>query len=196
MATKKSTVSTDEKFTNQDFDLFKAIDAVDAKNYQYFSNLTDEQKKKFVPYMLCHWVSSVKKDGDIGRYYVMSADANANKYLFNDAVQNHPELQWLMLCATSPGIGKQYHSWIPHLNRKISTLQEPAVKKDVKDYFSKVFKGTDLQLTQLAEAYIDTQRHEHRLAQMYPNMKLEDIKILSGIVTAEDVKRYETESGN
>jgi hypothetical protein len=196
MATKRTTTSSDEKFTNQDFDLFKAIDAVDAKNYSWFSQLTPEQQRKFSPYMLLHWTSAVKKDGDVGRYYVMSADANANKYLFDDTVQNHPELQWLMLCATSPGIGKQYHSWIPHLNSKVATLKDQASKKEVRDYFTKVFSGSEVQISELAEAYCQSQHHEYCLAEMYPNMKLEDIKVLASVVTAEDIKKYEAETGN
>lgn len=196
MATKKQAVSTDEKFTNQDFDLFKAIDAVDAKNYRYFSQLTDEQRRKFVPYMMTHWISSVKKSGPVGAYYVMSVEANANKYLFDEHIMNHPELQWLMLCAASPGIGKQFHSWIPHLNNKIATLREPAAKKDVKDYFGKVSQLPPDVLEEVAVTYTETQRHEYRLAQMYPNMKLEDLRLLGALVTPEDVKQYETDSGN
>ena len=40
MATKKPAVSVDEKFTNQDFDLFKSLSAIDSKNYNWYKNLT------------------------------------------------------------------------------------------------------------------------------------------------------------
>ena len=197
MATKKAATPTDEKFTNQDFDLFKAIDAVDAKNYSWFSQLTDEQKRKFVPYMMVHWISSVKKTGMIGAYYVRSVDANANKYLFDDTITNHPELQWLMLCASSPGIGKQFHSWIPHMNVKVAQLKEPATKKDVKDYFGKVYAGLKPEvLEDIAVSYTASQRHAHTLSKMYPNMKREDIEQLSKIVSEQDIEEYERESGN
>jgi hypothetical protein len=198
MATRKPAVATDEKFQNQDFDLFKAIDAVDAKNYDWFSELTDEQKKKFVPYMMTHWVSSVKKTGMVGAYYVRSVDANANKYLFNETInRDHPELQWKMLCASSPGIGKQFHSWIPHLNAKITKLREPATKKEVKDYFAKVYAGLKADvLEDVAASYTQSQRHQHNLAKMYPNMKLEDIEQLSKIVSEKDIEEYERDSGN
>jgi hypothetical protein len=138
MATKKPATPQDEKLERQDFDLFKAIDAIDAKNYDWYSLLTEEQKKKFVPYMMTHWVSAIKAKGMLGAYYVMSVDANANKYLFNEVIQGHPELQWLMLCASSPGMGKQFHQWIPHLNVKYSKLKEKITKKEVVDYLSKV----------------------------------------------------------
>lgn len=196
MATKKTATPADEKFTDQDFDLFKAIDAIDAKNYDWFSRLTDEQKKKFVPYMICHWISSVKKSGPVGAYYLMSVDANANKYLFDEKIQNHPELQWKMLCAASPGIGKQFHSWIPHLNNAMCQLLSPATKKEVRDYFQKIYKLDADTLDELATEFTDTQRHQYTLATMYPNMKLEDIKILGDWVTKQDIKDYEKESGN
>ena len=197
MATKKAALAADEKIEKQDFDLFKAIDAIDAKNYDWFATLTDEQRKKFVPYMITHWVSSVKKTGVVGAYYVMSVDANANKYLFDEHIMSHPELQWKMLCAASPGIGKQFHSWIPHLNLKVSQLKEPATKKEVKDYFTKVYAGLKPEvLDDISASYTQSQRHQHTLAKMYPNMKREDIEQLSKIVSEKDIEEYERDSGN
>jgi len=195
MATRKSAVSVDEKFTNQDLDLFTALAQIDAKNYNWFSELTDEQKKKFVPYMMVHWMSSVKKSGPVGAYYVMSVDHCANKYMFNESVQDHPELQWLMLCASSPGIGKQLHTWLPHLKDKVTKLKERAQKKDVKDYFSKIIKQ-ETESTIQAETFTKSQHHCYNLAKLYPNMKLDDIKLLSELVTEEDIKQYEKDSGN
>lgn len=196
MATKKAAIPADEKFTDQDFDLFKAIDAIDAKNYSWFSKLTPEQKRKFVPYMMTHWISSVKKGGAVSAYYLMSVDATANKYLFDEKIQDHPELQWLMLCAASPGIGKQFHSWIPHLNNSVCNLREPASKKEVRDYFSKIYKVDAAVLDEISGEFTETQRHQHTLAKMFPHMKLEDIKLLGDWVTEQDLEDYEKDSGN
>jgi hypothetical protein len=196
MATKKSATPQDEKFTDQDFDLFKAIDAIDAKNYGWFSKLTPEQKRKFVPYMMAHWISSVKKGGAVSAYYLMSVDATANKYLFDEKIQDHPELQWLMLCAASPGIGKQFHSWIPHLNNAVCNLREPASKKEVRDYFSKIYKIDAAVLDEISSEFAETQRHQHKLAKMFPHMKLEDVKLLGDCVTEQDIEDYEKDSGN
>jgi hypothetical protein len=62
MATKKTT-PTDEKFVAQDFNLFDALAAMDKKDYDYYDRLTDEQQKKFVPYMMTHWMSAIKRSG-------------------------------------------------------------------------------------------------------------------------------------
>ena len=196
MATKKAAVSADEKFQNQDFELFPALAQIDAKNHLYYSTLTEEQQKKFVPYMLCHWTSSVKAGGNLGAYYVMSTEFNANKYMFNEHVQNHPQLQWMMLCAASPGIGRQQHQWLPHMKEKVTQLKEPANKKDVKDYFSKIYKASPQVLDEIAEAYTHEQRHHHRLAKMYPELKIDDIKALAELVSEQDIENYERDSGN
>lgn len=197
MAAKKSSVPVDEKFTNQDFDLFKALNAIDSKNYNWYKNLSDEQKKKFVPYMLCHWISSVTKNGSIGEYYLMSTNQYVNTNLFNENIQNHPELQWLMLCCSSPGIGNQKHTWIPHIKPKFVNLKERAVKKDIKEYFSKIYPGLKSEiLEEVSDQYTNSQRHLVKLAEMFPNMKRQDLELMGELITEEDIKDYERESGN
>ena len=94
MATKKVKTPTDEKLEKQDFDLFDALNALDKKDYGYYSRLTPEQQKKFVPFMLIHWMSAVKGTGGIPEYYVRSVDHYANKYFLNETISQHPELQW------------------------------------------------------------------------------------------------------
>jgi hypothetical protein len=133
----------------------------------------------------------------LGAYYTMSTDANANKYLFNERVQQHPKLQWLMLCAASPGMGKQFHQWIPHLNAKLGEFKTQANKKEVKDYFAKVFAGaSSSDIDSAAEQYATDQRHKVRLAKMFPEMKIADIEVLAQQVTQQDIDDYERESGN
>jgi hypothetical protein len=197
MATRKPAVPQDEKFENQDFDLFKALEAIDRKDYGWFDTLTEDQQRKFVPYMMLHWMSAIKATGMLGAYYVMSTDANANKHMFNERVQQHPKLQWLMLCAASPGMGKQFHQWIPHLNAKLGELKSVATKKEVKDYFDKVFTGVSASdIDEAASQYIIDQHHKVRLAKMYPEMKIVDIEALSHHVTKQDIDNYELECGN
>jgi hypothetical protein len=119
MATKKN-IPVEEKFEKQDLDLFEVLAALDRKDYNYYDKLTEEQQKKFVPYMLTLWMSCIKGNSTLQGYYVMNTEYTANKYLFNENVQKHPKLQWLMLCAASPGIGKQFHQWIPHIRDKVA----------------------------------------------------------------------------
>ncbi len=193
----KATTPVDEKFEKQDFDLFEALNAIDNKDYGYFDRLTTEQQKKFVPFMMLHWMSAIKANEGLSRYYVMSAAEYANKYMFNENVQKHPKLQWLMLCSASPGLGKQFHQWIPHIKTNVSKLKETAKVKDVKEYFKKVYpKTSDSDLTELSQAFVENQKRRMYLAERFPNMKYDEIELLSDLVTDQDIKRYEEDLGN
>jgi hypothetical protein len=197
MATKKAATPTDEKLDSQDFVLFDALKALDRKDYSYYDNLTPEQQKKFVPYMMLLWMSAIKGAEGVQRYYVMSVNEYANKHFFSEHIQKHPKLQWLMLCASSPGLGSQFHQWIPNIKDKVSKLQEPAKLKDIKEYYTKIYpKASSSDVQQVSEAFVTEQKKKHYLATKYPNMKFEDIQLLSNLVTDEDINEYERESGN
>ena len=196
MATKKTT-PTEEKFEGQDFNLFDALAAMDKKDYGYYDRLTEEQQKKFVPYMMTHWMSAIKGSGDIQGYYLRSVDYHANKHLFNEYVQKHPKLQWYMLCASSPGLGKQFHQWIPHLVSKVTSLKEPAKVKEIKDYYTKIYPKVDSDdIDEIAKAFVVEHKRKCYLAETFPNLKQSDIEVLSQLVTDEDIKQYEKDRGN
>lgn len=197
MATKKASIPTDEKFEKTDLDLFEVLAALDKKDYGYYDRLTPDQQKKFVPYMLIQWMSAIKGASEVQGYYVMSTEYNANKYLFNESVQRHPKLQWLMLCAASPGIGKQFHQWIPNIKEKVSKLKEAAVAKDIRDYYTKIYPKADTTtVKELADAFVVDQKRKMHLSKIFPNLKLSDIETLNQVVTDEDIKQYERDSGN
>jgi hypothetical protein len=196
MATKKTT-PTEEKFEGQDFNLFDALLAMDKKDYGYYDRLTEEQQKKFVPYMMTHWMSAIKGSGDVQGYYLRSVDYHANKHLFNEYVQKHPKLQWYMLCASSPGLGKQFHQWIPHLGSKVTSLKEPAKVKDIKEYYTKIYPKVDSDdIDEIAKQFVVEHKRKCYLAETFPNLKQSDIEVLSQLVTDEDIKQYEKDRGN
>lgn len=197
MATKKPATPKDEKFEKQDLDLFEVLAALDRKDYNYFDKLTVEQQKKFVPYMMTHWMSAIKGSEGLSRYYVMSVNEYTNKYLFNEYVYKHPKLQWLMLCASSPGMGKQFHQWIPHLSEKVTKLEETPKQKEVRDYFTKIYpKASEENLYAISEAFVEDHKKKAYLAKRFPTLKLSDIETLASIVTDEEIKQYEKDSGN
>lgn len=196
MATgKKQKINKEDKFENQDVDLFSILAAIDKKDYLYYSNLTEEQKKKIVPFMLVHWTSALQGSDDIARYYLMSVNEYANKYLFNENVAKHPELVWMMLCSSSPGLGKQFHQWIPHIRERVSKLKEAATVKEIKEYFTKIYSNKDL-VSDLTDEFILSNKKKLYLSNLYPEMKIEDIELLSKLVTEEDIRTYERERGN
>ena len=194
MATK---TPIEEKFEKQDFDLFEALSAMDKKDYGYYDRLTEEQQKKFVPYMMTHWMSQVKATGGVQEYYLRSVDYHANQHLFNENVQKHPKLQWYMLCASSPGLGKQFHQWVPHLSSKVSSFKEVVKEKEIRDYFTKIYpKASGANLYAISEAFVSEHNKKVYLSQQYPELKHSDLEVLSQLVTDEDIRKYEEARGN
>lgn len=198
MATKKQPTPQDEKFDKQEFDMFDALKALDRKDYQYFDRLSEEQQKKFTSFMLLHYMSTVSsRDKEIERYYVCATNEAANKHLFNEYVMKHPKLQWLMLCSISPGLGQQFHKWIPHIRDKVTKLKEPAKVKEIKDYYSKIYAGVNNDdLNDLAEAFVDDNKKKYYLSTIYPSLKQSDIDTLSQLITHADIEKYEKDRGN
>jgi hypothetical protein len=197
MATKKVVIPADEKLENQDFPLFDALLALDKKDYGYYDRLSEVQQQKFVPFMLIKYLSYIKGSGEIAGYYLRSTDYHANKYFFNENVMKNPKLQWLMLCAASPGLGKQFHPWMPQIKERVSILKEKAVLKDIKDYYTKIYPKADTEsITEISKEFVKEQHKKAYLAELYPSMKIADIEILSQTVTDEEIEQYERDRGN
>lgn len=196
MATKaKAPVA--EKFADQEVDLFEILLAIDKKDYGYYERLTPDQQKKVALFILVHWSSAIKASGELQGYYLRSVDYHANMYLFNENIMKHPSLIWLMLCASSPGLGKQFHQWIPHIKTKVALLQDQATLPDMKAYFTKLYpKAGAADITEISKEFVKDQKRKCYLATVYPGMKLSDIEVLSSLTSDAEVAQYEKDIGN
>ncbi len=193
----KAKIPIEEKFEKQDFDLFEALAAIDRKDYKYYDSLSEEQKQKFNPYMLIVFASSVSGKTEMQQYHLLSTNEFANTNMFNDFIQNHPKLQWLMLCASGLGKGKQYHSYIPSIKDSVASLKDKASLKDIKEYYSKIYKNADSDIiNELAELYTTLQNKKYEINKRFPELKLQDIDTLSQLITENDLLKYDAESGN
>ncbi len=111
--------------------------ALDKKDRGFYSRLTDEQKKAFVPWMMMRYASSAQ--GRNSAHYLFMVNELVNKN-FSD-VSKHPELQWLLM--TAAGSGKvEFHPYIKPPNSK--------KKKDkVRDFVSSIyplFKSSEIDM--------------------------------------------------
>jgi hypothetical protein len=86
--------------------------AVDRKDRDYYDAMTDEEKKKFSPYLMVRWSSCVGGDPMLQSYYLMSANERLNKNFFDISASQHKKFLWLLATTVSPGMGSQYHQWI------------------------------------------------------------------------------------
>jgi len=127
----------------------------DSKNRQFFNELTDEEKKKFSPFLMIRYGSSVSGSRDLQEFYLIATNERLNKKFFAVNTAQHKKLQWLMATTVSPGLGNFRHNWIapkkkepgagsmrkqladlfPHLkDDEIDLLAQITTKKEIDTY--------------------------------------------------------------
>ena len=130
-------------------DIKRVLKAVDNKNYNFYSNLTDEERKELSPFVLMRFVSNVQgQDQDIEEWFVEMTNDFVNKNHWQLS-KNHKELLWKLLAATGAGM-PCYHPYLA------------AGKKTKTDKF------------------------ENLLCEIYPSMKLSDIKLMASMMNEKD----------
>lgn len=82
----------------------------DSKNRNFYDELTDEEKKKFSPFLMIRWGSTVTGSPELQEYYLISTNLRLNKNFFD--IHRHPKLQWLCATTVSPAMGNFRHEWI------------------------------------------------------------------------------------
>jgi hypothetical protein len=88
------------------------MEQFDTKNRQFFDDLSDDEKKKFSPFLMIRWGSLVSGDADLQAYYLMSTNERLNKHYFDISGVHHKKFQWLLASTVSPGMGKFRHNWL------------------------------------------------------------------------------------
>jgi len=121
--------------------------AVDRKDYNYYTNLTDEQRKSMNLWMTQRYASSVQ--GKFAGHYLVMVNEFMNTN-WSD-VSKHPELQWKLMCLA--GTGKvQFHPFVkvPKAKRKKNKVEElvrelfPLLKNDEIELFLKMNSNIDI----------------------------------------------------
>ena len=127
------------------------MSALDRKDRNFYDSLTDEEKKKFSPFLMIRYGATVSGNPDLQAYYVMSCNERLNKHFFDVNTTQHKKLQWLMATTVSPGMGNQYHQWIKlgkkaNDNKNIKFLRElyPHLKEDDLKLMSELNDKDDL----------------------------------------------------
>lgn len=140
----------------------------DLKNREFFDELSEEEKKKFSPYLMIRWGASVEPNRALSKeenyllqtYYLQSTNNHLNKHFFSINTTKHKKMQWLMATTVSPDMGTQYHKWLA------------AKKKDTTN--NKV---------------------EKFLAEIYPQLRDDEIKLMAEINDRNDIKNLAREHG-
>jgi hypothetical protein len=113
---------------------------LDAKNRDFYDELTPEERKKFSTFLMVRWGSAVDGSREIQEYYVQSTNHYLNKHFFT--MHRHPKLQWLMATAASPGMGAMRHNWIAPKKKEAGA---GAIKKQLRELYPH-FKDDEIDL--------------------------------------------------
>lgn len=94
----------------QKLDIKRELSAVDNRDYNFYDNLTAEEKKEFSPYVLMRFVSNVNGDSELQEWFLENTNnrVNKNHWLLS---KNHKALLWKLYAGV--GIGQtMYHPYL------------------------------------------------------------------------------------
>lgn len=132
--------------------LDNVLPAVDRKDRDWWETLNPAQQAKFPAWLYMRYSASVEGSADLSGYYLMAVNETVNKR-FN-VIKHHPKLQYLLMTAASPGLGRQRHGWIPPAKRGKSNKKGKL--------FSKLFpNASDAELEILSTINDDTEIVAH-----------------------------------
>lgn len=125
--------------------------ALNRKDREFYDSLSDEEKKKFSPYLMLRYGSSVEGSADLQAWYLMSTNERVNKNFFDISTSKHKKFQWLMCTTISPGMGNQRHYWLAPKkaerdNKAVKFLTElyPELKPDDIELLARLNSKEDL----------------------------------------------------
>lgn len=98
-------------------DLKVVLNALDRKDRDFYSKLSDHEKKAYVPLVLMRYMSSLTDQSTMNSYAVIATNDLVNIGFW--PLSAYPDLQHQLLCMAGIG-GKQYRPWIPPSKKRSS----------------------------------------------------------------------------
>ncbi|MDA8882938.1 hypothetical protein N9I00_00865 [bacterium] len=123
------------------------LNAIDRRDYDWYSRLSDDDKKQWSSWLFLRYTSSIK--GAYAEEAILATNEFVNKHYVD--LYKHDELIWKLMCLTGSG-KKQYHEWIkpPNSNKKKDTISEfirdtyPHMKADEIELYRNINTDTDI----------------------------------------------------
>lgn len=92
-------------------DIKRELTAVDTKNYNFYNDLSLEERKAFSPFILMRYTSNIDKgDTDIQEWFIEMTNECVNKHHWTLS-KNHKELLWKLFAAVGTGV-VAYHPYL------------------------------------------------------------------------------------
>jgi hypothetical protein len=129
-------------------DIGREISAVNSRNYDFYKNLTEEEKKSFSPYLLMRYISNPQTDDETYEWTIERVNTlvNINHWTLS---KGHKALLWQLFASCGTGF-----------NLKYQYLKAPGKEK--------------------------ANKIEKLLEELYPAMKMDEIKLLASMMDKKD----------
>jgi hypothetical protein len=103
-------------------DIKDVLKAVDARNYDFYDSLDDEQKKGFSPYVLMRFISNIQGDRDMEEWFLTRTNEFVNKDHWTLS-KNHKPLLWKLSAAVGAG-APAFHPYVPALKLELNKIEK------------------------------------------------------------------------
>lgn len=114
-----------KKTPNRKLDIFKVLGKISTKDRQFYSDLTEEEQKGFLPVVVMRWLSGTSNAKQI--YFINEL---VNPFVFS--LHKHPELLYYLMILCGPGKTQRYY-WNKTASNKSNTV--PTIVSIVRNYF-------------------------------------------------------------
>jgi hypothetical protein len=147
-------------------DIGRVLKAVDNKNYDYYSSLTEAELKEFSPYVLMRFVSNTHHpDRDIKEWYIIETNERVNKHHWTFS-KKHEALIWKLFAGVGAGI-EVNHVFMPMLKGSLDKFEKlieelnPTMKNDEIKLLAKLMTDDDRKELFDAMGFDKKQRKEY-----------------------------------
>jgi hypothetical protein len=116
-------------------DIKRELAGVDLRNYNFYNNLTDGEKKAFSPYILMRYVSNAEGDRDIQEWFIEMTNELVNKDHWSLS-KNHKALLWKLFAGVGAGMHVRHQFLKANSKEKANKIEKllcelyPATKMD------------------------------------------------------------------
>lgn len=104
-------------------DIKRELGAVNQKDYNFYSNLSDEEKKAFSPYILMRYTASPLGDADIQEWFLERTNEYVNKDHWSLS-KNHKDLLWKLFAATGAGMPVNFSYLASSKKEKVKKIEK------------------------------------------------------------------------
>ena len=91
-------------------DIKRQLKAVDTRDHNFYTNLSDDEKKECTPYVLMRFTANVSGDRELQEWFVETTNEYVNKHHWTLS-KDHKNLLWKLMAST--GIGQPlFHQYL------------------------------------------------------------------------------------